>query len=130
MRSVRFDVPLFLERGVRKKRNIWLNMNNYRNWQHFLSNDLKVQFKGAISIPELDTPLAACRITYTFYYPTHQRRDIGNSLAVISKFTEDALVESIVIMDDDYTIVRSVKGVFGGIDKKNPRCEVLVQEIV
>ena len=104
-------------------------MNNYRNWQSHLSNDLKIQFKEEINIPELDTPLVACKITFVFYYPSAVRRDLDNSLGVISKFTQDALVEAGVIKDDDYTIVRSITGKYGGMDKQNPRCEVIVEEI-
>jgi len=129
MRTVKFSVPLFLVRGKRKPKNYWLNQNNYRGWQFHLSNDLKIQFKEEITIPELDTPLAACKIKYVFYYNTHQKRDIGNSLAVISKFTEDALVEAKVIRDDDFTIVRKISGEYGGYDKNNPRCEVIIEEM-
>ena len=129
MRQVRFSVPLYLTTGKRKPKNHWLNMNNYRNWQHHQNNSLKILFKESIEIPKLDTPLAACKIKYVFYYPTHQRRDIGNSLAVISKFTEDALVEAKVIRDDDFTIVRKISGEYGGYDKNNPRCEVIIEEM-
>jgi Holliday junction resolvase RusA-like endonuclease len=130
MRTVKFTVPLFLIRGKKKPKNYWLNMNNYRNWKFHLNNDLKIQFKEEIEIPELDTPLAAVKIKYVFYYNTHQRRDIGNSLAVVSKFTEDALVAAGVIADDDYTIVRKVTGEYGGYDKNNPRCEVIIEEVI
>jgi Holliday junction resolvase RusA-like endonuclease len=129
MRTVKFTVPLYLTRGKRKKKNYWLTQNNYRNWQFHLSNDLKKQFKEEISIPELDTPLAGAKIKYVFYFPTHQRRDIGNMLAVVSKFTEDALVAAGIIKDDDYTILKKISGEYGGYDKNNPRCEVTVEEI-
>jgi len=129
MRQVRFSVPLYLTRGKRKPKNFWLNMNNYRNWQSHLSNDLKIQFKEEINIPELDTPLVACKITFVFYYPSAARRDLDNTTAVTAKFTQDALVEAGVIKDDDYTIVRSITGKYGGMDKQNPRCEVIVEEI-
>jgi len=105
-------------------------MNNFRNWQFHLSNDLKKLFSEAIKIPELDSPLAACKIKFIFYYPTYQRRDIDNSLSVIAKFTQDALVEAKVILDDDYTVVRSITGEYGGHDKHNPRCEIIIQEIL
>jgi len=104
-------------------------MNNFRNWPFHLSNNLKILFNKAIEIPELDSPLAACKITFIFYYPTVQRRDIDNSLSVIAKFTQDSLVAAKVILDDDYTIVRQVTGIYGGLDRKNPRCEVIVEEL-
>ena len=129
MQQVRFSVPLYLTTGKRKPKNNWLNMNNFRNWQFHLSNDLKILFNKAITIPELDAPLAACKITFVFYYPTHQRRDLDNSLSVIAKFTQDSLVAAKVILDDDYKIVRQITGKYGGLDKTNPRCEVIVEEV-
>ena len=129
-RRITFSVPLFLVRGKKKPKNYWLALNNYRNWQFHLNNQLKQQFKDEIEIPEIDEPIRHCRIKYVFYYPTHQRRDIGNSLAVVSKFTEDALVDAGVIMDDDYTIVAKISGEYGGHDKCNPRCEVTVEELI
>ena len=104
-------------------------MNNYRNWKFHFSNALKIQFKAEADIPVLDAPIdTPVRITYTFYYPDNRLRDIDNSLAVISKFCGDAMVENGVLNDDNYKWVKSVKGVYGGIDNVNPRCDVEIKE--
>jgi hypothetical protein len=120
---MKFSVPLYIKVG---KKNYWLNQNNYRNWHYFLSNKLKTLFKEQILIP--DTKYNKVIINYTFYYPNNIRRDIGNSLAVIDKFTADALVENGNIEDDDYNTVIKIVGKFGGIDKTYPRCEVEINE--
>ena len=129
---IKFSVPLYLVRGKKKPKNYWLNLNSYRNWKYHLNNDLKIQFKKAIhsTLAELDPIQGPIKIVYTFYYPDSRRRDLGNSLAVISKFTEDALVEEGIIPDDDYTIIRSIAGRYGGYDKQNPRCEVAIKEVI
>jgi Holliday junction resolvase RusA-like endonuclease len=121
-----FNVPLFITLGVNKKKNYWLNLNGYRNWQYHLSNNLKKEFKRLVYIPDIDQIESKVRISYTFFYPDKTKRDIDNSLAVVSKFTSDALVESNILGEDNYEYVISVKGEYGGIDKENPRCEVKI----
>ena len=122
--SYRLTVPLFLVKGKTKPKKYWLNLNNYRNWAFHLNNDLKIQFKNEINIPEVDKPISICSIKYRFFYPSNQRRDIDGSLAVIAKYAQDALVDAGVILDDDYTVVKKIVGEFAGIDRANPRCEI------
>jgi hypothetical protein len=121
---MKFAVPLYLKVG---KKNYWLNQNGYRNWHYHLSNKLKSTFKEQIAIPDKKLN-GEVTLIYTFYYPNKIRRDIGNSLAVIDKFTADALIENGNIEDDDYKIVKKIIGQFGEIDKENPRCEVEIIE--
>ncbi len=122
-------VPLYLTRGKKKTKNIWLNLNNYRNWKFHLSNSLKIQFKEELDISHLKPFIGKVRVTYTFYYPDSRLRDIDNSMAVISKFTLDSIVEGGILEDDNYKYVVEVRGRLGGVDKENPRCEVEIKEI-
>ena len=124
-----FSVPLYLTRGKKKPKNYWLNLNGYRNWKSYLSNDLKIQFKETIGIGHLKTIYSKVKVYYTFYYPDTRLRDLDNSTAVISKFTLDALVEANILDDDNYTIVIETRTKFGGIDKENPRCEIELIEV-
>jgi len=123
------ETPLYLKRGKKKVKNYWLNLNNYRNWKFHLSNSLKVQFKDELIIDHLKPFIGKVRVTYTFYYPDNRLRDIDNSLAVISKFTLDTLVEANILEDDNYEYVVEVRGKLGGVDKDSPRCEVEIKEI-
>ena len=122
-------VPLFLTRGQRKKKNYWLNLNSYRNWKHHLNNDLKIQFKEELDISHMVEFLGRVKVCYTFYYPDKRLRDLDNSMAVISKFTLDALVEGGILEDDNYRHVVEVKAKLGGVDKDNPRCVVVIKEL-
>ena len=124
-----FTTPLFITLGVKKKKNYWLNTNNYRNWHPIVSNNIKIAFKNALNLSNLIRIDAPIKLIYTFYYPDMSKRDIGNSLAIIDKFTADALTEAKIIDDDNYTIVQNIEGVFGGIDKNNPRCEVTIKQL-
>lgn len=124
-------VPIRLEVGVAKKKTYYLNLNGYRNWQFQLNNSLKKAFKIEVAerIRELTPVTGACKITYTIYYPTRRLFDIDNIGAVVTKFTHDALVEFGILEDDNYKIVTEITYKFGGVDKDNPRCDIVIEEI-
>lgn len=124
-----FTVPLYLSRGVKKKKNHWLNLNSYRNWQFHLSNSLKIQFKEEIDLSHLRKVDGKVKLEYAFFYPDGRLRDIDNSLSVIAKFSQDALVEAGILEDDKYEHVVEIKGRYGGRDKSNPHCLITIEEI-
>lgn len=125
-----FSVPIRLEAGVDKKKTHYLNLNNYRNWQFHLNNQLKKLFKiqMAETIRQLKPVANVCSISYTIYYPTKRKFDIDNIGSVVTKFTHDALVEFGILVDDDYTYINEIVYKFGGVDKENPRCDVEIKE--
>jgi len=49
--------------------------------------------------------------------------------AVVDKFFCDALVTAGKIKDDDYKYLPVFGFKFGGIDKKRPRCEIMLRGI-
>ena len=131
MSSQELSVPIRLEVGVRKKKTHYLNLNNYRNWQFQLNNQLKKTFKITVAndIRNLEPVGGPVKITYSIFYPTKRAFDVDNIGTVISKFTMDALVEFGIIEDDNYHFVPEIVFEFGGIDKENPRCDVLIEEL-
>lgn len=63
------------------------------------------------------------KLTFTIYFPEDGRRhDLTNCL----KIPEDAISDALHF-DDDYTIVAEVCARVGGVDKRNPRCEVQIE---
>lgn len=121
-----FTAPLFITMGKKKPKNYWLNTNNYRNWHPIVNNNIKKAFKSSLDISHLQPASAPISLHYKFYYPDLSKRDIGNSLAIIDKFTADALTAAEILIDDNYTVITTITGEFGGIDKENPRCEVTI----
>tara|TARA_R100000541_G_scaffold56081_1_gene65309 strand:- start:448 stop:696 length:249 start_codon:yes stop_codon:yes gene_type:complete len=65
-------------------------------------------------------------LTYTYYAKTKRRIDISNPCSIIDKFTCDALVKAGILKDDSFKQVNKVVYKFGGLDKENPRCELLI----
>lgn len=124
-----FSTPLYITLGVKKKKNYWINTNNYRNWHPMVNNNVKKAFKTALDLSHLKPVSPPIKLTYIFHYPDLSHRDIGNSLAIIDKFTADALTEAGIIEDDNYNIVTHIEGLFGSIDRENPRCDVTIQTL-
>ena len=63
-----------------------------------------------------------CSITYKFYYPTKHRQDNDNRSP---KFLNDGLVESGLLIEDDYQHLNPTI-IWGGYDKDYPRMEVII----
>jgi len=121
-----FSVPLYLRVGVRRKKNVWLNLNAYRNWYHHQNHEYKIRFKQAIqeSRQELKPMEGIVDIKIDIYYPNKIRRDLDNSLAVITKFTLDSLVEAGILPDDSVEYVRSINGNFCGYNRDDPKAVI------
>lgn len=127
MRKTIITAPLHLNKTKTKK--VGLSMNNYRTWHFHVSNKLKKDFKEAVrSQLEGNTFDHPC-IEYFMYYPDNRRHDKMNFAAVISKFFLDAMTEFGCIPDDndDYIGRESIESM--GVDKENPRCEIIITEL-
>lgn len=130
MNVQKFCVPLYLTKGIKKKRNYYLNLNNYAQWDRYSRNDLKRMFKEQIKVvvKKLKPVKNPCVVRFTIFYPTKRLFDIDNIGSVVSKFTNDALVELKILEDDNYLFITDIHIKFGGIDKDNPRCNVTIEE--
>lgn len=125
-----FTLPLwvYLPRKTKADRKIILNKNIERNLhgmvysqvKKIFSAEMEEQMKGVII---KDAPL---HIDFVIYKGTKHRCDIDN-YCVLSKFGLDALKDHGVIEDDNVEYVNSVSLKYGGYDKENPRCEMLIQ---
>lgn len=67
------------------------------------------------------------RIHYTFYEP-NRRRDKDNIASGAHKVIQDALVKAGVLQNDGWKHVEGFTDSFG-VDKKNPRVEVIIEEV-
>lgn len=98
---------------------------------HHTRNTVKKLFTEIVGALIISCPLfhKPIQITYTIYKPTKRRYDVMNVVAIIDKFFQDTLVEHGKIPDDSYLFVPRVVGVHGGIDKENPRVDVVIEYI-
>jgi len=120
------SLPLYIELW-RKKKRYYLNLNNYRNWHHHVSNKLKKKYKAMVTdafhVSSLDTP---CSLLFVYYAPTRAKRDISNVCAIHDKFFSDALVDLWVIPDDNTDYITSVTYEFGGICREYARVDIFI----
>lgn len=90
----------------------------YTEWHDLAVIEMQQQFAG-YRVTEYPITVRA-----VFYWKDRRRHDTDNSLSSIL----DTLKDAGVIEDDDFNHVSVACGQFGGIDKKNPRCEVYLDE--
>lgn len=133
IKTLFFAVPLEIE--LSKKKKFILNFNNYRNahWNalHKAKKKYNKMIEGFNLIDEDDgfpfeNPV---KFTYKYYPKTKRSYDRMNILSVHDKFACDALVEIGVLVDDDYRRVLTPDFLHCGVDKDNPRMEIIVKEI-
>lgn len=128
---VKIDVPLYvlLPRKTKPPRKEIINLNNYRNWQHFLSNQVKQTYKDNLK-NKLEGLVFEDKISLYFvlHMGTKRKVDRANVLSIHEKFFCDALTEFGCIPDDnDQYIDRTIYS-SGCIDKKQPRVSIYIYE--
>lgn len=123
------SISLPLEIKLSGKSKFILNLNNYRNLHYrniakakklYTENLLnEIGKHGVIK----EYPLTA---EYTYYAKSARRIDIANPLSIIDKFTQDAIVKAGILQDDNSEIIDTVIFKSGGIDRANPRAELII----
>ena len=124
------EIDLPLEVYYSKKKKFILNLNNYRNAHYrvlsisksLYSDNLVPRLKGFDSFTE---PVS---LTYTYYARSNRRLDISNPCSIIDKFACDALVKAEILEDDSFKQIKEVVYKFGGVEKDNPRCELVISK--
>lgn len=122
-------IPLYvmLPRKTKDAKKIIINLNNYRNWKFFLSNDVKKAYKEnvreMISGLKFNSPI---KLHFTLHQGTNRRVDRSNVLSIHEKFFCDALTECGCIGDDNDKYIESTSYSSGKILPKDPHVEVTI----
>lgn len=124
---ITLSLPLFITN--RSNRRKWLTLNNYRNWHYQVSNDIKRRFKSEV-FDKLDFKIKGrVKIEYFYFAPDKRTRDLMNVISVIDKFFQDAMVDRGCIESDDLSTVVEVNSCYMGIDKEDPRLDVMITKL-
>lgn len=134
MKKTTIICPLYLPCRKRRKDGTMrdaqqgLSMNAYRGWHFIVANKFKIAFKEQVRNQLEGKVFTYPTIEYFLYYKDNRRRDKMNFATIISKFLLDAMTEFNCIEDDcdEYVGRESTEAI--GIDKDNPRCEVIITE--
>jgi len=126
------SAPLYADFGINRRtgkvNRYYYNLGAYRNWHYAVSNKLKKHYKSVIR-PQVDG-MQFDYITLTFVLHRGDNRvvDRANILSIHEKFFCDALVECGCLPDDNDSYIKWTKYRTGGIDKSNPRVDIIVRE--
>ena len=98
---------------------------NKSNQRRFKSKCYKTWLEQAPELAHCGSAEDPVHVLYTFFFPDKRKRDLTNYL----KVPEDYLVSQGVLWDDNHTVVGKVTAEFGGIDRRDPRVEILVEAL-
>ena len=125
---MKIDLPL--EVHYSKKKKFILNLNNYRNAHYRVLSISKSLYSDNLvpRLKDFDRFTEPVSLTYTYYARSNRRLDISNPCSIIDKFTCDALVKAEILEDDSFKQIKEVVYKFGGVEKDNPRCELVISK--
>lgn len=134
--QMKINLPLFIDipRKTMKPRRMYINLNNYRNWNYIVNNQVKKIYKEKVydAIPDEYRNfkyITKVRMTFRLFPGSKRKIDRSNVLSITEKFFCDALVEIGMLRDDNDNYIESTFYDSGYMDKNNPRVEVTIHEL-
>lgn len=125
MEQIKIILPLMINKS--KNKMFSLNLNQYRNAHFQTLNTAKRNFEKFVSGLNIKHKFTEpVEITYIIHPPTKRKYDISNIASIVDKFACDALIKCGVLQEDNYEHVTKITYLHGGIDKNNPRAEMLI----
>jgi len=132
MKSAKISMPLavYLPRKTKADQKYIINLNNYRNWNFIVSNQVKKAY-AKIAEPKIKDFKFYLPVELTFILWKRDRRliDRANPLCIHEKFFCDALTTYGCIQDDNDDFIHSTHYYTGGIDRANPRVDIDIKEM-
>ena len=93
----------------RGKFPLLLPSKKYQEWHKEATSQIKRL------VPE--KPIESCSVILTLYAPDKRKADLTNKAESIM----DLLVDNSFLLDDNWFVVKSLRLIFGGVDRENPR---------
>jgi len=113
-----------------KHQGISLNLNCFRNSHYQVNNKIKKYIEEIVAVKckGKTTPDPPLKLTYRIFRKSRRKADLANIGSVLDKFVSDGLVLCGVIPDDNTNIIKCVVFEDGGVDKANPRADLLIEK--
>lgn len=113
-----------------KSKDFILNMNVYRNTHYRTLHSTKKTYEEAMSNRCAPLPcMDKVSVTYVVYPQTKRKCDLMNVVSIHSKYFLDTLVKLGKLPDDSYEHVIKESTCFGGVDRDNPRVEIIIEDL-
>jgi len=122
--------PMFLSKRNKNvpDKKFSLNLNQYRNWNFIISNDIKQYYKEVMKQFIWDLKfMDQIEIEYKIFYWKNEP-DLMNIVSVQSKFFLDLLVTEWLIKDDSVKYVIKETSIVWGKDIWNERVEIKIKQ--
>lgn len=130
MEPITISVPTYLKYGIKKPKTFALNLNVYRNTHFHILNQMKELFGKKVEKAISQLPIMSkVKLTYSLFFGSKRDVDTANVCCIVDKFFSDCLVNAGKLPDDNSGVISEVTYRFGGIDTRNPRCDVTLSEI-
>ena len=124
----RCTIPTVFNRCKTKKRNFWLNLNQFVQVSKHTHqrNAIKKMYSDVVRphIRHLEPITGRFRVTYTLYRSDKTKFDIDNLASVLSKFFMDVLVQDGIIEDDNYEYFVEMTVKWGGVRDNTADVEI------
>ena len=129
---MKIDSPLLiiLPRKTKADKKIYLNLNVYRNLHFIVNNQAKEKYNELMIWLRGIKFKPPVKITFTLFKKSKRKVDRANILSIVEKFFCDALTHYQCIPDDSDEYIESTHYCTGGIDKNNPRVEIVIDGTV
>lgn len=125
--------PILDKLGYKIPRTFHINLNNYRNWHYQTSNNIKKRYKQIVNDKVYDAGWTIFKnpveLTFIMYRGDKHKVDRANVLSIHDKFFCDALVELGYMDDDCDKYITSSHYYSGGLDRDNPRVDIIIKEV-
>ena len=116
--------------SVSKNKKFSINFNTYRNAHYQTLNKAKINYANYMKDQIATLPFFnKIKVEHIVFFGSNRLFDLDNIVSVSSKFFNDALVKHGKLIDDNYQYVTGVSVSFGGVDKNNPRVEIVITEV-
>ena len=129
MSQIKIAMPLhfFIERKTKDDLKCIINMNQYRNWHYQVSNKVKHLYCEHAYHQLFDIRFDyKISLTFILWKEKNYKQDRANALSIHEKFFCDAMVYAGCIPDDNDNFINSSHYYTGGVDKNNPRVEIII----
>lgn len=121
-------ISLPLAVAVSKSSDFILNLNRYRNAHFRVLDKAKKEFELVVGPLLTGVPkLSIITLEYVHYHGKGIVPDTNNVLSVEDKFFQDTLVNKGILPDDSPEYIKQTLFRYGGIDKGNPRVDVIIR---
>lgn len=130
MKIYKLSMPLYVKIGGRSSKKYHINMNQFMGWHFNTKNSVKVTYMDIacklLKGIKMTTPI---KLTFVMFTPDLRRRDRANICSMHEKFFCDALQLAACIPDDNDKYILETRYITGGLDRSNPRMEIIVEEV-